>query len=98
MMTMTKREKYDKYESFLKLNCLQRRRLEEGIATVLSVLKEAKIQQYPGSKLMPSYSEVNLSVNINDDDWTVGVDISNGGAWTVICMEPYPYEENEEAE
>lgn len=100
---MTKREEYERYESYAKIDRQHRAALMEGVAKIIYALTDGGVTNYPGvEEPMSDVSEVDVSITRGGTGWdspyAVDVCIADGGGWTVIRMEPYPEEESQEVE
>lgn len=100
---MTRREEYERYDSNAKIDRQRRAVLMDGVAKIIHALTDGGVTNYPGVKEpMSDVSEVDVKITRGGAGWNspyaVEVCIADGGGWTVIRMEPYPEEENEEAE
>ena len=100
---MTRREEYERYESYAKIDRQRRAVLMEGVAKIIRALTDGGVTNNPEVKEpMSDVSEVDVRITRGgvgwDSPYAVDVCIADGGGWTVIRMEPYPEEENEEIE
>lgn len=98
---MTRREEYERYESYAKIDRQHRAALMEGVAKIIRALTDGGVTNYPGvEEPMSDVSEVRVQVSRGASGWdgpyAVDVCIADGGSRMVILMEPHPEEENEE--
>lgn len=98
---MTRREEYDRYESYAKIDRQHRAALMEGVAKIIRALTDGGVTNNPEVKEpMSDVSEVDVRITRGGAGWdspyAVDVCIADGGGWTVIRMEPYPEEESQE--
>ena len=97
---MTKREKYDKYEDYLKVPRLQRMNAEDGIAKMIAAFKDAGVVLHEGKPPMSDVNKIVLYFK-GDGNFELMEVVMTGdtlGCYTGICLEPYPNEENEQDE
>jgi len=97
---MTKREKYDGYEDYLKLNLAQRAAFEDAVAAMVNALKSAGVKwDRRSEEPMSDVDQITLDFCANGDFRLRDVAIwSYGGCGESLCFEPQPSEENEEIE
>lgn len=97
---MIKREKYDKYEGYLKVPRLQRMNAEDGIAKMIAAFKDAGVVLHEGRPPMSDVNKIVLYFK-GDGDFKLTEVVMTGdtlGCYMGICLEPYPNEENEQDE
>ena len=97
---MTKREKHDKYEGYLKVPRLQRMNAEDGIAKMIAAFKDAGVVLHEGKPPMSDVNKIVLYFK-GDGNFELTEVVMTGdtlGCYTGICLEPYPSEESEESD
>lgn len=91
---MTRKEYYEKYEAYVKLNLEQKHKLEQLVNEVVALLRNAGISHNEGAEPM---SDVNALIFRFPDNGVFegfGMDLGKfGSCWISVAMEPEPGEE-----
>ena len=94
---MTKREAYDKYEDYIKVDRSNRVALEEGIAKIVSALKSAGVSFNEGNAPMSDVNRINLCF-VADGDFRLDelvVTGENAGCYVLVRVEPFEDEDED---
>ena len=92
---MTKREAYDKYEDYIKVDRSNRIDLEEGIAKIVSALKSAGVSFHGGNAPMSDINQIDLHF-VADGDFRLDelvVTGENAGSYVLVRVEPFEDED-----
>ena len=92
---MTKREAYDKYEDYIKVDRSNRIDLEEGIAKIVSALKSAGVSFHEGNAPMSDVNQIDLHF-VADGDFRLDelvVTGENAGSYVLVRVEPFEDED-----
>lgn len=92
---MTKREAYDKYEDYIKVDRSNRIDLEEGIAKIVSALKSAGVSFHEGNAPMSDINQIDLHF-VADGDFRLDelvVTGENAGSYVLVRVEPFEDED-----
>lgn len=92
---MTKREAYDKYEDYIKVDRSNRIDLEEGIAKIVSALKAAGVSFHEGNAPMSDVNQIDLHF-VADGDFRLDelvVTGENAGSYVLVRVEPFEDED-----
>lgn len=93
---MTKREAYDKYEDYIKVDRSNRIDLEEGIAKIVSALKSAGVSFHEGNAPMSDVNQIDLHF-VADGDFRLDelvVTGENAGSYVLVRVEPFEDEDH----
>ena len=93
---MTKREAYDKYEDYIKVDRSNRIDLEEGIAKIVSALKSAGVSFHEGNAPMSDINQIDLHF-VADGDFRLDelvVTGENAGSYVLVRVEPFEDEDH----
>lgn len=92
---MTKREAYDEYEDYIKVDRANRVALEEGIAKIVSALKSAGVSFHEGNAPMSDVNQIDLHF-VADGDFRLDelvVTGENAGSYVLVRVEPFEDED-----
>lgn len=92
---MTKREAYDRYEDYIKVDRSNRIDLEEGIAKIVSALKSAGVSFHEGNAPMSDVNQIDLHF-VADGDFRLDelvVTGENAGSYVLVRVEPFEDED-----
>ncbi len=92
---MTKREAYDRYEDYIKVDRANRIALEEGIAKIVSALKSAGVSFHEGNAPMSDVNQIDLHF-VADGDFRLDelvVTGENAGSYVLVRVEPFEDED-----
>ena len=92
---MTKREAYDRYEDYIKVDRANRVALEEGIAKIVSALKSAGVSFHEGNAPMSDVNQIDLHF-VADGDFRLDelvVTGENAGSYVLVRVEPFEDED-----
>ena len=92
---MTKREAYDRYEDYIKVDRSNRIDLEEGIAKIVSALKSAGVSFHEGNAPMSDVNQIDLHF-VADGDFRLDelvVTGENAGSYALVRVEPFEDED-----
>lgn len=92
---MTKREAYDEYEDYIKVDRSNRIDLEEGIAKIVSALKSAGVSFHEGNAPMSDVNQIDLHF-VADGDFRLDelvVTGENAGSYVLVRVEPFEDED-----
>lgn len=97
--TMTKREYYDNYADHVRVDLAHQPALNDAVAALVNALAAAGVSWDPSTEPpMADVNEIILRFRDNGDRTIHELTISSEGACRiVVCLEPQPSEENEDA-